>query len=222
MTEAEVRQLQTETNRFLRTHRGLGYTQLRVDGKTGPLTKKRVTEIKYLLGYVRAHINDKVDENFYHRMRNPRDTSNTWGQTKSVVREGLKRRIRRRAEVRKNALKAVLKPGVGKFDGKTVAKCAIPLLTWARANGWKGTLVSGWRDPKYSQSLCFNMCGRPSCPGKCAGLSSNHVGDTPAKFAMDVSDYVNFGHIIARCPLQPKVHNSLGARDPVHFSPSGN
>lgn len=221
MTKEEVSRLQTEMNRFIRKYKGLGYTRLQVDGEMGPLAKKRVEQIKYLIGYARENINDTPNEDFRHRMRHPSDTKNNWGQTKAVVARGRKRRIRRRRWVARNQVTSYVKPGVSHFDGRPVAKCAVPLLTWARKNGWHGRLVSGWRDPKYSQSLCYNMCGRPSCPGRCAGLSSNHVGSSPARFAMDVSDYANFGRIIAHCPLQPKVHNSLGARDPVHFSPSG-
>lgn len=221
MTKEEITRLQREMNHFFRKYKGLGYTRLQVDGDMGQLTKKRVEQIKYLIGYARENINSGPTEDFRHRMRHPGDTQNNWGQTKAVVVLGRKRRRRRRRWVARNHVTAVATSGVGRFDGKPVAKCAVPLLTWARQNGWDGQLVSGWRDPKYSQSLCYNMCGRPSCPGRCAGMSSNHVGSSPSRFAMDVSDYNNFGRVIARCPLQPKVHNSLGARDPVHFSPSG-
>lgn len=222
MTEGEVRDLQVEMNNFLTSHRGLGYTRLQLDGEMGRLTRKRIEQIKYLIGYERQFVNDTVTNNFKHRMRHPSDTKNTWGQSRATVKRGRKRRMRRRAWVLRNRVQAVATSGVGSFDGRPVAKAAIPLLQWARANGWRGGLVSGWRDPKYSQQLCFNMCGRPSCPGKCAGLASNHVGSTPQRFGIDVSDYTNFGRIIARCPLSPKIHNALGARDPVHFSPSGN
>ena len=221
MNEAQVKNLQNELNHFTTKNPSLGFTRLVLDGKPGPLTKKRLRHIKYLLGY--SHENMKhfsADRNFYRRLNAPTRVNDNWGQTKLAVKNGKKRRRARRVWVRRNKVKAFLKPGVGTFDGKPVAKCAIPILTWCRANGWHGQLVSGWRDPKYSQHLCQMMCGRPSCPGKCAGLSSNHVGNTPAKFAMDVSDYVNFGHVVARCPIKPHVHNAL-PNDLVHFSPSG-
>lgn len=222
MTHEEVRHLQTEMNTFIRKNRGLGYARLMVDGVLGQHTRDRIHQIKYLIGYMRENLTSEVNDNFYHRMRHPRDTKNNWGQTKSTVSRGRRRRIRRRRWVAQNQVKSYLKSGVSRFDGRPVAKCAVPLLQWARKNGWRGNLTSGWRDPAYSQHLCYQMCGRPSCPGKCAGLSSNHVGSTSSRFAMDVSDYVNFGSLMRRCPLHPKVHNSLGARDPVHFSPSGN
>lgn len=112
--------------------------------------------------------------------------------------------------------------GVTRYDGVVVAAWMVPYLTWARQNGWRGRLVSGWRDPNYSRSLCMRMCGAPSCPGRCAGLSSNHVGSTKPHGAVDVSDYVTFGKLMQRCPHQPRLINRLGARDPVHFSVSGN
>jgi hypothetical protein len=221
MTSQEVKHLQTEMNSFIRKHKGLGYSLLIVDGDLGELTKRRIRAIKYLIGYMRENQDTTVNDNFYHRMRHPNDTKNNWGQTKETVKRGRRRRVRRRRWVAQNRVKSYVKPGVGRFDGRPVAKCAIPLLKWARDNGWRGRLNSGWRDPKYSQSLCYAMCGRPSCPGKCAGMSSNHVGNSPSRFAMDVSDYVRFGQLMRQCPLKPKVHNSLGVRDPVHYSPSG-
>lgn len=222
MTEQQNRHLQSELNNFTRDHKALGYTPLRIDGEMGQLTKKRIRQVKWCLGYSRVNMDAKVDENFVQRMRHPSRVNPNWNQSKAAVRSGRRRRISRSRWVAQNYLKSVLKPGVGRFDGKPVAKAAVPLLQWARNNGWHGQLVSGWRDPKYSQQLCFQMCGRPSCPGRCAGLSSNHVGSEPSRFAMDVSDYTKFGEIMRHCPLKPNVHNSLGARDPVHFSPSGN
>jgi hypothetical protein len=118
-------------------------------------------------------------------------------------------------------LNTVARPGVVQFDGKSVAAWIQPYLVWARQNGWKGTLTSGWRDPAYSEHLCLNMCGAPTCAGRCAGRTSNHAGSVKPAGAIDVSDYVTFGRLMARCPYTPRLQNQLGARDPVHFSASG-
>lgn len=222
MTEHDVRHLQAEMNNFTRDHKALGYAPLRIDGGMGRLTEKRIREIKWCLGYSRANMTAEVDQTFYLRMKHPNTVNSAWHQTKAAVKNAKQRRRQRVRWVAQNHLKSFLKSGVGRFDGKPVAKAAIPLLQWARQNGWHGQLVSGWRDPKYSQHLCYQMCGAPSCPGRCAGLSSNHVGSEPSRFAMDVSDYTKFGELMRHCPLKPNIHNSLGARDPVHFSPSGN
>lgn len=221
-TEANVRHIQRLLNKFNADHKGLGHPQLRVDGELGHHTKQAIHHAKIDLGYRRKHASGQHwGEWLEWRLQHPYRHNPKMGATHEVLKRAKKARHARRRAVRRNRFRGFLKPGVGSFDGKPVAKTAIPLLTWARANGWDGVLVSGWRDPKYSQSLCFRMCGAPSCPGRCAGLSSNHVGNTPTKFAMDVSDYVRFGQLMARCPILPHVHNALGSRDPVHFSPSG-
>jgi hypothetical protein len=222
VTEHEIRRLQSELNNFTRNHKALGFTPLRIDGQWGQLTQKRIREVKWFLGYSRDNMTVEVNEIFFQRMRFPNRVEPKWNQSKAAVQNARKRRLSRARWVAQNHFKSVLKSGVGRFDGKPVAKAGIPLLQWARQNGWHGQLNSGWRDPKYSQHLCFQICGAPSCPGRCAGLSSNHVGSLPTRFAMDVSDYVKFAELMRRCPLKPNVHNALGARDPVHFSPSGN
>lgn len=94
--------------------------------------------------------------------------------------------------------------------------------------GWDGNLSSGYRTPGYSESLCLNMCNAPSCPGRCAGRSSNHSGaDGPGKKgndswgAIDVApEYVKFEAIGVR--INSPLINRLDYRDPVHFSVTGN
>lgn len=88
-----------------------------------------------------------------------------------------------------------------------------------RDAGWHGVVVSGARTAEHSEELCFAMCNQPSCPGTCAGRSSNHVVDSGYDDgAVDVSEYTRFGECARRvgAPLQ----NDLPA-DPVHYSPSG-
>lgn len=59
--------------------------------------------------------------------------------------------------------------------------------------GWNGELYSGWRSPEYSESLCYNICDAPSCPGLCAGRSSNHSQTGPPNWgAIDVQDWADF------------------------------
>lgn len=101
------------------------------------------------------------------------------------------------------------------FDGRKVRAEIYPHLVWARANGWKGVVTSGYRDPVYSTRLCYAMCGRPFCPGRCAGTSSNHV-----RIAVDVTDYYTFAELMRRCPHKPRIFNDL-PYDRVHFSPNG-
>lgn len=80
------------------------------------------------------------------------------------------------------------------FDGHTVPGWIAQILQEARSAGaWGGSVISGYRSPEYSTQLCMNMCGAPSCPGRCAGASSNHScppthTGVPYEGAVDVSD----------------------------------
>jgi hypothetical protein len=212
-------QIQRDLNSFTRRAR-LGYAPLHVDGDIGPATRKRIRECKWLLGYWRNHVDGTPDAELAWRLAHSTKKSATFHVGRKQVRQGVRRRWQRRREVARNRLKAWLTPGVTTFDGVPVAKWLVPYLRWARAQGWTGRLVSGWRDPKYSEGLCLRMCGAPSCPGRCAGRASNHSGSTPYSGAVDVSCYEDFGRLMAHCPLNPKLINRLPV-DPVHWSVSG-
>lgn len=219
MTTTQVRAIQHAINYFTRRYM-LGVTPLIVDGKPGHATSSRIKWIKYYLGYAGGATaqNTTVNVAFGSRMWHPK---NIQYSTPAQIARGMKRRSAQRTAWKKNH-KAAKTTGVGRYDGVAVANWLIPYLQWARANGWNGRLVSGWRDPAYSESLCQRMCGAPSCPGRCAGRSSHHSGSTPGNGAVDVSDYLTFGRVIARCPLTPRIFNSLPRTDPVHFSSTGN
>lgn len=103
--------------------------------------------------------------------------------------------------------------------GKPVATWIVPWLDKSREAGWHGVLNSGWRSPEYSEQLCYSMCGAPSCPGRCAGRSSNHTQCAEPAGAVDVSDYYNFAAIQRK--IGSGLYNALGAADPVHFSRTG-
>lgn len=218
-----TRELQRQLNRFT-NHRLKYVTPLRVDGKRGPSTNHRIQMVKYYLGFRRSsrtgHNAYTVNGEFLRRLHHPhqRRAYNTEGAYKRAV----KRRKWQRAHASPPKPRVMKKYGIGTYDGRPVANAAIPYLQWARNNGWRGRLVSGWRSRAYSQHLCYAMCGAPRCPGRCAGMATNHVYSQPDRFAMDVSDYGTFGSLMRRCPIRPQLHNFLGARDPVHFSPSGN
>jgi peptidoglycan hydrolase-like protein with peptidoglycan-binding domain len=215
MPREQVKGLQTALNAFTNQHlKGIG--PLIVDGVVGPATKKRIREAKAYLGYTgKQRRSAAVDRDFMNRLRHPRSVRFS---SPAMLARALDRRRKQR-----KAAKASMEPrnGVATFDGKPVAAWLKPYLVWARNNGWQGTLNSGWRDPAYSEQLCRNMCGAPSCPGRCAGRTSNHAGSVRPAGAVDVSDYARFGELMRRCPLQPRIHNALGARDPVHFSVTG-
>jgi peptidoglycan hydrolase-like protein with peptidoglycan-binding domain len=215
LTADEVRRLQKGLNRFTEKYlEGVG--PLVVDGIKGHATARRIATVKYHLGYTgKPQRSPAVKPEFVRRMRRPRSPR----RSNPAM---LARAFARRAKQRKAARAAAApRAGVATFDGRPVAAWLKPYLDWARENGWSGTLNSGFRDPAYSEKLCMSMCGAPSCPGRCAGRSSNHSGNTRPAGAIDVSDYVTFGRLMQRCPYSPRIFNALGARDPVHFSASG-
>jgi hypothetical protein len=215
-TENQIKDFQRNLNRFTNKFL-LDIAPLMVDGEIGPATKKRIRKVKYYLG-LKRHKSSLITVPFLHRLDRPRSGRflNEW-----ELARGLKRRVRQRKEARKHRRSASKSTGVGYFDGRPVANWLIPYLEYARRNGWRGHVNSGWRDPAYSESLCYRMCGAPSCPGRCAGRNSNHAGSTKPQGAVDVSDYVTFGNLMRKCPYSPRIFNALGARDPVHFSASG-
>lgn len=105
------------------------------------------------------------------------------------------------------------------FEGKPVVEWIAYWLWRARKEGWKGQVNSGYRSPEYSKQLCYEICGAPTCPGRCAGTTSNHTQKGYLNGAVDVSDPATFGAIMKR--LGSPLKNLLGSADPWHFSASG-
>lgn len=109
------------------------------------------------------------------------------------------------------------------FDSKP---CVEDLAYWlyrARTEGaggqkWLGVLVSGWRSPEYSEQLCFGICNHPTCPGLCAGRTSNHTKLTYPGPAGDITDYIRGEEVLI--DLGSGYFNNL-PRDLVHMSHSG-
>jgi hypothetical protein len=208
MTEKEVKQLQRAMNRF--TAKFLeNFPPLIVDGKRGRPTNRRISECKLYLGYdadvVPSH---RVTALFLQRLKRPESMPAAMVALAEERRRKQHERARRRVT------------GVALFDARPVANWLKPYLDFARAHGWKGTLTSGFRDPVHSEEICFQICRHPTCPGLCAGRTSNHSGKTKPKGAVDVSDFVRFGQLMQLCPLEPRIFNAL-PNDLVHFSATG-
>lgn len=108
--------------------------------------------------------------------------------------------------------------GIVTFDGKQVVEWIAHDLFEIRKAGWTGYLVSGYRTPEYSTSLCVAMCGAPSCPGRCAGATSNHAKSGDGGGACDLSDYVNAERLFHE--TGSRLWNDLPV-DLVHFSSTG-
>lgn len=142
-----------------------------------------------------------------------------WRQRQIHLHEAI-RHLRDKREAKRKAKeeREDAKDGLVTFDGVVVAAWIGKWLEKSRVHGWNGTVTSGYRDPAYSEQLCYNMCGAPSCPGLCAGKSSNHSGKVYPAGAIDVTDFTNFERI--QFEISSPLRNDLPL-DPVHFSVSG-
>lgn len=110
------------------------------------------------------------------------------------------------------------------IEGRQCAEHLAYRIQVTRAAGWSAPINSAWRDPAYSEQLCYNMCGAPVCPGRCAGRGSAHSGSNYPTGAIDVSDPYTFGAL--QRSLDSRVEgyvawNALGSADPWHFSYNG-
>lgn len=98
------------------------------------------------------------------------------------------------------------------FEGKPVAAWIQPILKFARGQGWKGGVNSGYRSTA-EQTRIYNSGVRPAArPG-----TSNHEFTAFPGGAVDVSDAAQLSAILKRS----KYANLLvwaGGKDPVHFS----
>ncbi len=115
-----------------------------------------------------------------------------------------------------------------RFDGKLVPRWIVQdALKPARKAGVQFTVISGYRSPAYSTSLCEAMCGAPTCPGRCAGATSNHScppTHTGRKFEGAVDVYPGAPALRAWCESHGNPIRGGGAElpsDPNHFSRSG-
>lgn len=127
--------------------------------------------------------------------------------------------IKRRRRTLRERLR-IKKSGFVYVNGRLVCSWIAEELSKARGYGWQGFVVSGYRTPAYSRQLCRAMCGRDSCPGRCAGVNTNHArGPAYPLGAVDVTDYGTLQRICTQHGL--KIHNAL-SHDPVHFSHAGN
>lgn len=224
-----VKKLQKEVKETLEHH---GFTPwskgLIVDGKPGAMTFKMAGHAASIQGLSEAQVK---------AVRSGKITPHAEAfltHEKPLTHE-MKRRAKKRDihwdKIRHHLLHPPDDPDhINSFEGVPVAawmvgKDAGPNgshVNWLqkiRDHGWHGIVVSGARTAEHSEALCLAMCGAPSCPGRCAGRTSNHVVD--AGFpdgAVDVSEYDVFERVAKE--VGAPLINDLPI-DPVHFSPSG-
>jgi hypothetical protein len=115
------------------------------------------------------------------------------------------------------------------FDGHPVAAWMIPRLKFARANGWDGHVLSGYRTAaqqrgaaaRYAQAL-----GKPIAAVYPHGvLASNHVGDQLPRGAVDVTQPERLAAAMVGWRTSGRPHPLVWGgpviNDRAHFSSNG-
>jgi hypothetical protein len=149
--------------------------------------------------------------------RTPQEIARSEGADATHFRGALRRRF---------APPAVPAGGVVTFDGLSVAAWIVPSLQWARAHGWTGHVVSGFRDCEHQKRAAAQFAaeqGRTVAQiyphGPCA---SNHVGAAHPRGAVDVTNPQQLDQVLRNNPNHPKlVWGGPVIGDTVHFSATG-
>jgi hypothetical protein len=116
--------------------------------------------------------------------------------------------------------------GLQMVDGVQVAAWMAPSLRWARAHGWSGRVVSGFRTCEHQKAVAqryaaeHGMTVAEAYPnGPCA---SNHVGQAHPRGAVDVTEPEELARVLRDNPHQPPlVWGGPVIDDRVHFSATG-
>ena len=237
MTKQRAQSLQKGINAHLKRN-GFPWLHLKVDGDPGAATHRLGTFALFCMGASDSQ-RDKfkggtVTDHAFKLLTGKEQLSDAMKKRRDERKPMLKQMRQDHKQAQESSI-----PGTALFSD-SIQTTPVRVASWmvgksvgpdgtktnwlkvARENGWTGVVTSGYRTPEYSESLCYAMCNQPSCPGRCAGKSSNHsqtMLNGGNGGAIDVSDYVTFGNIMRAkgAPLQ----NQLGSADPVHYSPSG-
>lgn len=194
--------------------------QILRDEDYGQGTRDAAAEVCTCLGIdADAAMKHGVDPDLRVRIRHPdhrtpQEVEASKGQAASNLRDSLRKKF------------AESPHGVVTFDNVQVAAWIVPSLQWARANGWTGSVVSGYRDCAHqttvaqvyaaSKGLTLQQC-YPN--GPCA---SNHCGIEYPHGAVDVSNYEQLNQVLQKNPHKPGlVWAGPVIGDVVHFSATG-
>jgi hypothetical protein len=107
--------------------------------------------------------------------------------------------------------------------GRNIPNWMIVHLDKTYAAGCHFTVISGVRTAAYSISLCYGICGAPSCSGTCAGASSNHNFEANGVYPNGAVD-IDVAHASSFESTQFQVGSPLRnylVADTNHFSVSG-
>lgn len=195
----------------------LHYKPLRLDGVAGHQTKVAIQKTRYHCGIGPSNYRDNptsVSDDFLRIIKDP------FSGSRSRRRLASKRRRARIARWKKQRVGAPTSHGgLTMLDGRQVVTWIARGLVYARRHGVSFSVISGYRTPAYSRSLCYPICGGPRCPGLCAGDTSNHSGLVFPRGAADTAGNAGGARAKARQGGVP-LNNHL-PRDYPHSSYSG-
>lgn len=107
--------------------------------------------------------------------------------------------------------------GLGHFDGHLVAAWIVPILQWARAHGWSGHVISGYRSTADQARVCATGVKPCATPGE-----SEHQGINYPRGAVDVGgSWQELTNVLRNYPKHPTIINACGISDCNHFSATG-
>jgi hypothetical protein len=227
-TGAVVDQLQKHVDSTLNKAE-LDWLRVKVDGNAGPLTFKASRIAASWQGFSTAHLKEIGDGLVSEPVFAVLAQDGPRSEEMKKRGEDRRKNFAKMRDEHNNPPEDA--DGVSDWKGFKVASWMVgervgpdgQTVNWLQKSvdaGWDGDLNSAWRSPAYSESLCLNMCGAPSCPNRCAGKTSNHSQVGPPNWgAVDVQDYARFGGIQAK--IGSPLKNLLGTDDPVHFSFTG-
>lgn len=110
--------------------------------------------------------------------------------------------------------------GVRVFDAHPVAAWIVPILKWARANGWKGQVTSGYRTFAQQESAASNYGLQHYGAG--GPQASNHRRTAYPGGAVDVTRPEELNSVLQHYPGHPTlVWGGPVMGDTVHFSANG-
>jgi hypothetical protein len=108
-----------------------------------------------------------------------------------------------------------------RLDGKPVAPWIYDRLLWARRQGWRGTVTSGYRSPAEQRRLWDEWrAGRRPGPVAFPGTSNHEKLGYPGG-AVDVTDADTLARLMGRYPGRGQPLRRGIPGEPWHFSLTG-
>lgn len=109
--------------------------------------------------------------------------------------------------------------GLGTFDGHLVSNWIITELKWARHNGWRGHVESGYRNQEQERAAAEHYGLEHYSGGDPSG--SNHTKINYPGGAVDVTEPEQLNRVLSAKANRRLTWGGPVIGDPVHFSATG-